>query len=29
MFFENDFADSLEEFIDGWAVKFKEEFNKL
>ena len=29
MFYENDFADSLEEFIDGWAVKFKEEFNKL
>lgn len=29
MFYKNDFADSLEEFIDGWAVKFKEEFNKL
>ena len=23
------FADSLEEFINGWSVKFKEEFNKL
>ena len=29
MFCENDFADSLVEFIDGWAGKFKEEFNKL
>ena len=29
MFYENDFADSLVVFIDGWAIKFKEEFNKL
>lgn len=29
MFYENDFADSLVVFIDGWFVKFKEEFNKL
>ena len=29
MFYENDFTDSLVVFIDGWAVKFKDEFNKL
>ena len=29
MFYENDFADSLVVFIDGWALKFKDEFNKL
>lgn len=29
MFYENDFAESLEEFVDGWAGKFKEEFDEL
>lgn len=29
MFYENDFAESLEEFVDEWAGKFKEEFDKL
>lgn len=29
MFYENDFADSLVKFIDEWAGKYKEEFNKL
>ena len=29
MFYENDFAESLEEFVDEWAGKFKEEFDGL
>lgn len=29
MFYENDFAESLEEFVDEWARKFKEEFDGL
>lgn len=29
MFYENDFAESLEEFVDEWAGKFKEEFDEL
>lgn len=29
MFYENDFVDSLVKFIDEWAGKYKEEFNKL
>lgn len=29
MFYENDFAESLEEFVDEWTRKFKEEFDEL
>ena len=29
MFYENDFAESLGEFVDEWARKFKEEFDGL